>query len=90
MLDCYWIGKPERNFSDVVSQILASKMDVICDRRVLFFDDNIENVLAMQDHLGVSGVLVKKTGLAQVMDVDAICRQKKQNPIFSIDQLSLS
>ena len=87
--DCYWIGKPERNFSNVVARVLAEKLDVGCDQRVLFFDDNIDNILAMQEHLGISGVLVRKTGLAQVMDVDTICQQKKQSPVFSIDQLGL-
>ena len=43
---------------------------------------------SMQQDIGIRGVLVKNSGLAQVMDVKKVCEVRKQKPNFTIDSLT--
>ncbi len=61
-----WFGKPYQNFSNLVATRLAVQ-GIKSDRSVLFFDDNLENVIAMQNHLDVSGCWVHETGIMHHM-----------------------
>jgi len=66
-IDLHWIGKPYKNFSYVTKKLLE-KEGITLSKTVCFFDDNIENVQALQSDLGISGCLVKETGLAKDLD----------------------
>ena len=87
--DIIWIGKPEANFSEVVKAFLFRFNKIELDKHCCFLDDNIENILAMQRHIGVSGIFVKDTGLGQLMDYEGICKQNKQVPDAIIDSLGV-
>jgi ribonucleotide monophosphatase NagD (HAD superfamily) len=62
-----WAGKPEVNYAEHVILGTLQRDGIACDRHVTFVDDNPENVIAMTRCLGISGVVVTETGLAQHM-----------------------
>lgn len=62
----YWIGKPYANFSQVVKGILSQRFD-LSSAKGLFFDDNPENLLALQRDLDIPGIVVRDTGLCQIL-----------------------
>ncbi|MBH37451.1 hypothetical protein CL658_00255 [bacterium] len=57
-----WFGKPLKNFSNLVKNHLKN-YHLNPSKSTLFFDDNLENVIAMQNHLGISGCWVTETGI---------------------------
>lgn len=63
--DVIWAGKPEDNYAEHVIRATLQRDGVGCDRHVTFVDDNPDNVMAMCRYLGISGVVVTETGLAQ-------------------------
>lgn len=63
--DVVWAGKPENNYSEHVIRATLQRDGIDCDHDVTFVDDNPENVIAMTRCLGISGVVVTETGLAQ-------------------------
>jgi HAD superfamily hydrolase (TIGR01450 family) len=58
-----WIGKPLRNFSHMLEKKLLNA-GITVDKRILFFDDNHENVINLQNDIGISGCIIKNTGLS--------------------------
>jgi ribonucleotide monophosphatase NagD (HAD superfamily) len=58
----HWIGKPLQNFSAVVKTLIEQK-GASLHNGACFFDDNPNNVLAMQSHLGISGCWIQQTGI---------------------------
>ncbi|MGE4169675.1 MAG: hypothetical protein AB7F28_03035 [Candidatus Margulisiibacteriota bacterium] len=64
-----WAGKPHAAFLGLVQETL-SKSGITTDSNVFMIDDLIENLLAFQTHLGVSGVWVKDTGLGAELAVN--------------------
>ncbi|MCP4049257.1 MAG: hypothetical protein GY730_00935 [bacterium] len=64
----YWIGKPHKNFSEVVGRILENR-NIELDKRVCFFDDNLENIINMKSCLGISGCCVTETGLSYEREI---------------------
>ena len=63
-----WIGKPYANFSNVVKKYLE-KDKLSLSKSTCFFDDNIENVKSLQTDLGISGCLVKETGISKYIPI---------------------
>lgn len=59
----YWVGKPYINFSKIVKNRIE-KANIKVDTQILFFDDNHHNVIALQNHIGISGCLITETGLS--------------------------
>ena len=80
-----WYGKPLGNFSKLVQHILISH-GVSVDQDVLFFDDNLENVTALQTHCGVSGCWVKGSGIQQNESLEEWIQQFG-SPKYVIDGL---
>ncbi len=60
----HWIGKPLSNFTKIVKKIIQDTSTLTLDKSVWFFDDNLENVMALQTELGISGCWIKDTGIA--------------------------
>lgn len=58
-----WTGKPFKNYYLLLKQWLLDNHNVIPDENSYFFDDNINNVRAMQAHLGVKGCCISETGI---------------------------
>ena len=58
----YWFGKPKANFSTLVKSRLL-KHNIQATKDVIFFDDNINNVVSMEQHIGITGCWVKSTGI---------------------------
>ena len=58
----HWIGKPLPNFSAVVKTLIEQK-GASLHSGACFFDDNPNNVLAMQSHLDISGCWIQQTGI---------------------------
>lgn len=81
-----WIGKPYKNFSNIVKDRLEEK-NIAVDKHILFFDDNYLNVIALQRDIGISGCLVKDTGLS--LHLDSEQRSDVHNNIaYQINQLT--
>ncbi len=67
----HWVGKPFQNFSDVVKRLVEEKGGSL-QSGACFFDDNPNNVAAMQSHLGIAGCWVQKTGIFFDTDPETI------------------
>jgi ribonucleotide monophosphatase NagD (HAD superfamily) len=63
--DVIWAGKPENNYAEHVISATLQRDGIACNHDVTFVDDNPENVMSMTTSLGISGVVVTETGLAQ-------------------------
>ena len=84
----HWFGKPLKNFSDLVTKHLNAH-NLSPNKSTLFFDDNIDNVVSMQNHLGISGCWVKKTGIYfNENEKDLIKTYGK--PTYSIETFNLN
>lgn len=81
-----WFGKPFKNFSMVVNNILQNNK-IPLDKGVCFFDDNVENVINMEKHIGISGCWIKKSGIGNFLETDAIIK-KQGKPSFVVDSLT--
>lgn len=80
-----WFGKPFKNFSTIVKHHLQN-VNVPLNKDICFFDDNIDNVIAMQQHLGISGCWVKQTGIGAYFDtINSLTTQQK--PDYYIQSL---
>ena len=66
-----WFGKPLINFSNYVKHFL-SRYDISPSKKTIFFDDNLENVVNMQTHLGISGCWIQETGIHQKQPIDSL------------------
>jgi ribonucleotide monophosphatase NagD (HAD superfamily) len=75
-----WMGKPYRNFSDIVRLRLPCEV-----QEILFFDDNPENVTALEAHLGLSGCVIRDTGLCRLEPWS-----KMPKPRFELSSLSFT
>lgn len=64
----YWVGKPFQNFSSLVGKILTER-NIPLTKEICFFDDNIENVHALQTHLGLSGCWITETGISKNINI---------------------
>ena len=51
-----------KNYSELVSSRL-NQSNLKTNETILFFDDNINNVVSMQQHIGITGCWVKSTGI---------------------------
>ena len=58
-----WFGKPYENFSLTLGAWLEDIHGIKPGQHCAFFDDNINNIRAMQHHLGITGCLITDTGL---------------------------
>lgn len=81
-----WFGKPFKNFSMVVNNILQ-KNKVLLDKGVCFFDDNVENVINMEKHIGISACWVRQSGIGNFLETDTII-QTQGTPSFVVDSLT--
>ncbi|MBT6120185.1 hypothetical protein HOH45_01810 [bacterium] len=59
-----FFGKPFENFSKMVKQIIEKEGPRL-SLKTCFFDDNLENVTDMSQHIGISGACITDTGLSQ-------------------------
>jgi HAD superfamily hydrolase (TIGR01450 family) len=84
----HWIGKPFPNFLRVVGNILNDR-GISLGKDVCFFDDNVKNVLAMQEVLGISGCVVTDTGLSKYMDLETEFKLKTNRPDYLINSLTV-
>ena len=82
----HWMGKPYDSFSDVVSSVLKTRFSIESNEGVCFFDDNIENVINLTNRLGISGCLVRDTGLSKGIDLKSYL--KKCPPQYCISEFS--
>ena len=83
-----WHGKPFKNFSTIVHSTLTSH-DIPVDEGVLFFDDNLENVMALKQHCGISGCWVHGTGIQGNESLD-LMQDQFGKPDAIIDGFSLN
>ena len=83
----YWFGKPIANFSSLVKHVLTTYALPV-NEHVLFFDDNINNVVSMQNHIGISGCWVKSTGIYFDQDNEDLFNEFGK-PKYMIDALDL-
>ncbi|RAP26942.1 hypothetical protein DID74_01310 [Candidatus Marinamargulisbacteria bacterium SCGC AG-333-B06] len=84
----YWFGKPLKNFSNLVKTHLKThKLNP--HKSTLFFDDNLENVISMQNHLGISGCWIKETGILYKQDEDTLLK-KFGKPTYSLATFNLT
>ncbi len=65
----YWVGKPHPNYSHMVSRLLT-QYRVPFGQNTLFFDDNPENVVTMQNELDIIGCLIKDTGISHEFSLE--------------------
>lgn len=73
----HWVGKPCLNYSLLIKKWLWDRAKIEANAKVLFVDDNPDNLTAMKSHIGVSTCLSWKTGLSQLIpDVEL----KKNHP----------
>ena len=84
----YWYGKPYKNFSDYVAFVL-NKQNIEPSKKVMFFDDNIQNVVNMQNDIGISGCWVKNTGIYYLDDSIALI-EKYGIPTATINSINLN
>ncbi|RAP30728.1 hypothetical protein DID78_02140 [Candidatus Marinamargulisbacteria bacterium SCGC AG-343-D04] len=82
-----WFGKPYSNFSDYIAEKLRAK-HITDFEHIYFFDDNMANVVALQDHLQVQGCFVHQTGIFQHLHSHEVF-QKFGKSQFIINSLSL-
>lgn len=59
-----WAGKPHDNYTLWVIRKTLLNAGITPNRRVVFVDDNPDNVIHMCAILGISGIVVTETGLA--------------------------
>ncbi len=83
----HWFGKPLENFSLFVQSRL-SQYQIKCNANVCFFDDNLQNVVNMQHHIGITGFWVKQTGIYSEHNTSDLFDQFG-TPNYQIDALSL-
>ncbi len=69
----YWVGKPHSNYAHMVGRILTDH-GIQWQGNTLFFDDNPDNVITMQNELNVIGCLVKETGISHEFSVAEMTR----------------
>jgi HAD superfamily hydrolase (TIGR01450 family) len=83
----YWFGKPHPNYSAMVKTQLANQ-GISTTKSILFFDDNPQNIIQMQHDLGITGCLIKDTGISHLTpDQDLITLPAK--PKYAIPALTL-
>lgn len=83
----YWFGKPYENYSQYVKQVL--KTEGITDlSTVVFFDDQLENVRALENQLGLIGCWVEDTGVCANKHKVTLF-QKWGRPCYSVSALDL-
>lgn len=58
-----WIGKPFKNFSTIVKNEIKKQIDKKDFQNVWFFDDNLENVRALEKDIQIQGAWVTETGI---------------------------
>ncbi len=83
----HWVGKPLKNFNDIVKGILENKHKITVNKDVCFFDDNIENTQNMAHTIGTSSCWVKNTGIFQDSETRPLIK-KYGHPDYIIKQLS--
>ncbi len=83
----YWYGKPYKNFSNYV-EIVLKQHNIIPSKKVIFFDDNIQNVVNMQNDIGISGCWVKKTGIFHLENKNELIK-KYGIPSSIVDSINL-
>ncbi len=83
-----WFGKPLKNFSKLVKNQLKTQK-LIPNKNTLFFDDNLENVIAMQKHLTISGCWIKDTGILYNQNENDLIK-KYGKPTYSISSFNLN
>lgn len=84
----HWYGKPYKNFSDYVAVIL-NQQNIKPSKKVIFFDDNIQNVVNMQNDIGISGCWVKNTGIYYLDDSSELMK-KYGKPTSIINSINLN
>lgn len=62
-IEAHWIGKPYKNYSLMIKELISQKSNTKLSDNAVFFDDNIENVRAMIKDINITGCLIKETGL---------------------------
>mgnify|MGYP003971931631 CR=1 FL=1 len=83
----YWYGKPYKNFSNFLARVLKQH-NITPSKKILFFDDNIQNVVNMQNDIGISGCWVKKTGILHLENTQKLIK-KHGTPTAIIDSINL-
>tara|TARA_Y200000002_G_scaffold376761_1_gene381161 strand:- start:509 stop:1357 length:849 start_codon:yes stop_codon:yes gene_type:complete len=83
----HWYGKPYKNFSDYV-EIVLKQHNITPNKRVIFFDDNIQNVVNMQNDIGIFGCWVKKTGIFHLENKNELIK-KYGTPSSIVDSINL-
>ena len=76
-----WFGKPFSNFSEVV-EIVMKENNIVVDDGICFFDDNVENVVNMGKHIGISACWVKETGIGHYLDTTEVINRVGQPRYF--------
>jgi len=83
----HWFGKPLKNYSMLVKDHLAQS-NLKPTQNTIFFDDNIENIVSMQKHIGISGCWVIKTGIFSKENKTELIKTYGK-PVYSINSFSL-
>ena len=88
-VDIYWCGKPLLNFSKIVKDQCIKLGYPTPDKNTWFFDDNIENIISMKKHIGISGCCIKTTGLSKFENIK-LAQQQHQGQLDAVlDTLAL-
>ena len=85
----HWMGKPYSSFSLVVKKFLQDMQGIKLDEQVIFFDDNIENVIQLTSDLLITGACVLTTGLSRDLNTDTLRSQYQTLPDYSVNTFSL-
>lgn len=83
-----WVGKPCDNFSVVVKNYVTDQHPTLEMGRCLFIDDNFENCIAMQQHIGVKSCCVYETGLTEVSGIEELSQKYGKSPSFFVPSLA--
>ena len=84
----HWFGKPYQNYSMMIKSLLPKTWQIPIDESVCFFDDNIDNVIAMKKDIGIKGCCVMNTGLFKGKDIKTELNTRDYHPDFFIPFLN--
>ena len=85
-----WFGKPYMNFSKMVANKCKQLGVGPVDKNSWFFDDNLENLVNMKHHLGLSICCIKETGLSKYVDIPSELKRLEGTLDATIPSLSFS
>ena len=85
----FWVGKPHANYGRLIRWMLTERGVTFQPEETCFLDDNIENLTALKQQLGVATCWVTETGLAKGKAQDALIAEVGVRPDYSVPMFGL-